>query len=118
MINYLEGYTGIHRKLSYTLSQNGLLGLNVTVNRKNQQEYNILNKQQSLRDVRKIDHAHDKIFSGYGWTWINSRGYHSVIESKKPKAKNLTSSLGARGPLIDNGMHATAIDVSSFWHQL
>nr|VDC96558.1 unnamed protein product [Brassica oleracea] len=23
-----QGYTGIHRKLSYTLSQNGLLGLN------------------------------------------------------------------------------------------
>ena len=36
----------------------------------------------------------------------------------KPETKNLTTSLEAQGPLVDDGVHASAIDVSSFWHRL
>ena len=86
-INYSEGYIGIHRKLFDTLSRNDMPSLNLTVNRKNQLEYNILNKQQSLRDVRKMDHAHDEIFSGYGWTWINSRGYTQLLRARNQRKR-------------------------------
>ena len=41
-------------------------------------------------------------------------GNNTAIGNTKPAAKNLTPSLGARGPLMDDGVHALGIDVSDF----
>lgn len=57
--------------------------------------------------------THNVLFSGFEWKWTNSR-VETQLWFKEPTAKNLTTSLGARGPLIGNEVHATAIDVSIF----
>lgn len=44
------------------------------------------------------------------------RKSNSAIGNKEPTAKNLTTSLGARDPLMGIGVHATSIDMTSFWN--
>ena len=39
---------------------------------------------------------------------------NSAIRSMKPAAKNLTTSLRTRGPLMGDGVHASAIDMLFF----
>ncbi|KAF3577515.1 hypothetical protein DY000_02033084 [Brassica cretica] len=56
--------------------------------------------------------THDALFSGYGWTWTNSREVTQLLGARNQQRRisQLHSEL--------DGVHASSIDMLGFWHRL